>query len=182
MAAHLQGAVGNAEVELVASALVHRRGRRHVLGLKRDPLVHIEPVRAGFVRNPPIAVEAGIEVDMPLDEGRHQQRTTDIDRVGHACWRAGSRNRRDPSAGNADVAERAIHQPGIGKKRFGCCHRVSRLCLGQPHIRMLRLVKHRLRLGLLDNPAKIHHGNPVRHMANGRKVLADEEVGEAEPF
>ncbi len=46
VAAHRGGAVDDAKVELVACALVHRRGLGHVVGLEGDALLHVEAVGA----------------------------------------------------------------------------------------------------------------------------------------
>ncbi len=51
----------------------------------------------------------------------------------------------------------------------------------QARIGMARPGEDRLRRSLLDDAAKIHDAEPVGHVAHGRQVVADEQVGQAEP-
>src|SRR6187431_2128176 len=62
MAAHLGGAVCDAEFELVAGTFSDGSGIGEVLRLKRDALVHVKTVAAGNVRLPGLAIKAGVEV------------------------------------------------------------------------------------------------------------------------
>ena len=98
VAAHLERAVGDAQLELLAGALVHRRSHRHVLGLEGDALMHVEAVGAGFVGDPPVAVEAGVEVDMPFHEARHEQRAGDVDAAARLAPRPGAMETMRPPA------------------------------------------------------------------------------------
>ena len=55
------------------------------------------------------AKERLVEVDMPIDEARHQKRAAEIDRVRVRFYRrAICLDRRDPPAGDADVGATAV--------------------------------------------------------------------------
>ena len=116
MAAHLQGAVGDAEIELVAGALIHRRGGGHVLGLKGHALMHVETVGAGLVRDPAVAVKAGVEMDMALDKSGNDERAAEIHRFGRRRSGTGRRNRGNAPVLDGDVTERSVTEPRTCKK------------------------------------------------------------------
>ena len=46
---------------------------------------------------------------------------------------------------------------------------------------MPRGAEQRVRRGDLDQTSEIHHADTVRHVAHHREIVADEEIGEAEP-
>ena len=79
MAAHMGGAIGDAEIQLVARALGHRGSIGNVLRLKGHPFVHIKAVGAGDVRFPRVAIETGIEMNMPFNKTGHQKVATQVD-------------------------------------------------------------------------------------------------------
>ena len=86
-------------------------------------------------------------------------------------------------------------QPGTGFVRSGSSpssliRRRSRSSAGirdrhgreqRDRVRMLRRGEDLVRVGDLDELAAVHHGNPVAHVPNGREIVRDEQVGEAEP-
>ncbi len=118
VAAHLKAAVGDAKRDLIARPLIHRRGLGHIFRLKRDALMHVESVGARLMRNPLVAVEARIEMDMPLDETRRQQRAFNVDGRRLIPTQARRRDRHDAAVRDPDVLQRPVGKLRIGEKRF----------------------------------------------------------------
>jgi hypothetical protein len=81
--------------------------------------MHVKAVGAGFVRNPLVAVEAGVEMDVPLDETWDQKRAGKDDGLGGGRARAGLVDCRDAAVRDEDVVERAIGQLGVREQCFG---------------------------------------------------------------
>jgi len=129
MAAHDQAAIADAELELVLRALRHRRGAGKVSRLEGDTLAHVEPVGAGNVRAPGIAIKRGVEMDVALDEGRHDKLAIKVDDGGVdgaggnggeisrrrlAGWRDGAK----AVAGDEEIRQRPIGQLRVAENRL----------------------------------------------------------------
>jgi hypothetical protein len=108
--------MADAEIELVAGAHVHRCGRGHVLCLEGNALVHVEAVGAWLVRLPGIAIEAGVEMDVALDEARHDQRATEIDHLACLGTLSFGEESADAALVDRDGVARASIEPRIDEQ------------------------------------------------------------------
>ena len=128
VAAHVRGAARDAQLDLRAGAVLHRRRRRHVLLLELDALAHVEAVGARTVRLPVVADEARVEMDVPLDETRNDQRARQVDflRGGRRLGGIGL-DGRDPPVRHRDGGERAIRQLRAFEQRIDL-HQVQPVC------------------------------------------------------
>ncbi len=107
--AHLRRAMADAEVELVARPHVHRRGGGQILGLKRRPRSWtLKPLVHGLVRPPGVAVEAGVEMDVALDEAGHDKRVAEIDDLDLGRTLVCGFDRDDAAVADQHVAARAV--------------------------------------------------------------------------
>ena len=106
-------AVADAEVELVARPLVHRRRHGQVLGLEGHAFVHVESVGAWLVRTPGVAIEAGVEMDVAFDEAGNDEGVAEIDRLSTAGGRVSRQDRGDAAVLDRDVMACAAVEAGV---------------------------------------------------------------------
>jgi len=91
--------MADTKLELISGANFHGRCLGEVLRLEGDPFVNVEAVGIGLVGFPGVAVEAGVEVNMPFDKSGNDQRAAEIVR---GC--AGS----DPGSSRRDGGDAAV--------------------------------------------------------------------------
>jgi len=123
MAAHRGGAVTDTQLKLIASPLLHRCRSRQILHLDRDTLAHVKTVGAGTVGPPGVAVKAGVEVNMPLDQTWQHQPAAEADHGrGVGRDRVGGDDPGDAAPRYADVRKGPIGQPCIPEHSFERSH------------------------------------------------------------
>ena len=70
--------MADTKLELISGANVHGRGFGKILRLEGDPFVDVEAIGIGLVGLPGVAIEAGVEMDMPFDKSGNDQRAAEI--------------------------------------------------------------------------------------------------------
>ena len=164
-------------------------GLRRGAGLRRDrdrrDLVDQRRDRGTCRVQCPAQTAAGLRISRPAPprpRGRRpaprRSRSPRAAPSGSARWPAGSAD---------GTGSRAAERSGSAPRRRPACAlrpimlQVRDRVQQQPRIGMARRAEDRLGRTELDDAAEIHHPQPVRHVAHHRQVVADEQVGQAQP-